>query len=57
MNSHEHIRKEHYENSQMHGSDPEPISVWERNTEEDDEAMPSEKVVKVDEENTIKDEV
>ena len=21
----------------MHGSDPEPISVWERNTEEDDE--------------------
>ena len=29
----------------------------EENTEEDDEAMPSEKVVKVDEENTIKDEV
>ena len=37
LNSHEHIRKEHYENSKMHGSDPEPISVWERNTEEDDE--------------------
>ena len=32
LNSHDHIRKEHYENSQMHGSDPEPISVWERNT-------------------------
>ena len=37
LSSQEHLKAGHYENSDMHGSDPEPMEVWERNTAEDDQ--------------------
>jgi 2-polyprenyl-3-methyl-5-hydroxy-6-metoxy-1,4-benzoquinol methylase len=37
LSSQEHLKEGHYENSGMHGSDPEPMEVWERNTAEDDQ--------------------
>lgn len=36
LSSQAHLQQGHYENSGMHGADPEPIEVWERNTAEDD---------------------
>ena len=36
LSSLDHLQQGHYENSGMHGADPEPIEVWERNTAEDD---------------------
>ena len=37
LSSQEHLKAGHYENSRMHGPDPEPMEVWERNTAEDDQ--------------------
>ena len=37
LSSQAHLQQGHYENSGMHGSDPEPLEVWERNTAEDDD--------------------
>ena len=38
LSSHEHLKAGHYENSGMHGLNPEPMEVWERNTAEDDQS-------------------
>ena len=37
LSSQGHLKAGHYENSGMHGSDPEPMEVLERNAAEDDQ--------------------